>query len=134
MNARVVARCVRRLLPGIVCGIYTPQEISDFNEGEIVDAAIPHLEHFPQEQSTQQGDIVSHPVAGPCHQDQLEQIRQLGNEVMAFDPDILNKVKALLQQQNKSQLAELSFDDARQLIISLQMKIDENHLGKSLAS
>lgn len=34
--ARVVSRGVRRLAPSVVCGAYTPEEIDDFIEGEIV--------------------------------------------------------------------------------------------------
>jgi hypothetical protein len=41
LTARLVSEAVRTMLPGVVCGIYTPEEIQDFDEPKQVKAKKP---------------------------------------------------------------------------------------------
>jgi hypothetical protein len=150
--ARVVSRGVRRLAPGVVCGRYTPEEISDIEPSSApvtavkvgqVKAAEPVAIPEPQDMVEDaefvveaEQDTAQHSAATsePCLPTQVDTIKDaIKVAVQTGIPDMAKRVKAKLTDAGLETLSDLTMAEADQLLRVIQIKSLDHLLKLSLA-
>jgi hypothetical protein len=146
--ARVVSRGVRKLAPGVVCGRYTPEEISDFVPAEtaappmsaierakslatssapapaevIIDAEVIETTIADGEPASMEGKITAY-TNEPCTIEQVEEIKAAMAEVKQTGVvDIVDRVKAKLAASEMAKLSDLSMAEAAMLLNAIHTK------------
>lgn len=159
--ARVVSRGVRKLAPGVVCGRYTPEEISDFEPApappvsaiEQVKAlaatkAKPELiidtqafettiEPEPEPIESGQGQSLEgrHSVDTnePCTQEQVDAIKAAIEEAAQTGVQGLpDRIREKLNAAGRQKLAHLTIAEAELLLAAIKAKNLEAFFGESL--
>lgn len=154
--ARVISDGVRAMDPGVCGGIYTPEEVGDFEPVEhrqaapATDAASGGVTPSSAASATPDGVVdaefevaKSQPEAskmqaatdGPCDQAQIEKAKSLLRQVaqMEGNAGIADRLKAKLQTHGMAKLSDLSQVDADKLIEALTKKNMELFFDASLA-
>ena len=145
--ARVVSRGVRKLAPGVVCGRYTPEEISDFVPAEtaapvsaierakslatssatapaevIIDAEVIETTIDDGEPASEDGKMTSRECE-PCTIEQVESIKAAMAEAKQTGvTDIVDRVKAKLAASEMAKLSDLSMAEASMLLNAIHTK------------
>ena len=142
--ARVVSRGVRKLSPGVVCGRYTPEEISDFVPAEsaapmsaielvrstvkakpaevIIDAEVIETTIETGEPASMDGKITAY-VCEPCTIEQVEAIKAAMAEAKQTGVvDIVDRVKAKLAASGMAKLSDMSMAEASMLLNAIHTK------------
>ena len=150
--ARVVSRGVRRLAPGVVCGRYTPEEISDIEPSSApvtavkagqVKAAEPVAIPEPQDMVEDAEFVVeaeqdappqhSAATSEPCLPTQVDTIKDaIKVAVQTGIPDMAKRVKAKLTDAGLETLSDLTMAEADQLLRVIQIKSLDHLLELSL--
>lgn len=157
--ARVVSEAVRTIAPEVIAGVYTPEEVGDYDDhaetargpvnvdqlmretaakaGEPIDAEYTVVDEQPQQTTQpQQESLVQEPEhaveAGGdgCSPEQRARLRSLFDAIGATDDQIS---KALAKRGVKS-IRELSADQAAEIITTLEAKVAaaaESQAGES---
>jgi hypothetical protein len=153
--ARVVSRGVRRLAPGVVCGRYTPEEITDFGDDrptakptkveevgpkfpfiaypakqdDVVEDAVVVAE--PQGQSLEDRSSVS--IDEPCTEMQVADIKAaIEKAVQIGMPELPKKIKAKLADSGLQKLSDLTIREANLLLNAIETKTNEQFFQLSL--
>jgi hypothetical protein len=146
--ARVVSRGVRKLAPGVVCGRYTPEEISDFAPTEpaappmsaierakslaassasapaevIIDAEVIEATIDDGEPASLEGKVTAY-TNEPCTIEQVESIKAAMAEAKQTGvTDIVDRVKAKLAASGMAKLSDLSMAEASMLLDAIHTK------------
>lgn len=123
--ARVTTMGIRAICPQVNAGTYAPEELDP-------EVPTPTYTVFGSEEAGADHNVIQIPVDAPCSQDQINRIQQLGEQIMAYDPDIINKVKSRLNSMGLQKLSDLKWQDAVELEQALAMKMGALHFeGKS---
>lgn len=149
--ARVVSRGVRRLAPGVVCGRYTPEEITDIADDQptikakvekvvaakvVTEPAIKPIEDAvvvvePEGQSLEDRSSVS--LDEPCTELQVADIKAaIEKAVQIGMPDLVGKIKAKLKASGLNNLADLTIKEATMLLNAIETKTTEQFFQLSL--
>jgi hypothetical protein len=147
--ARVVSRGVRRLAPGVVCGRYTPEEITDFGDDQprvkakvekVIAAKVvtePVAEPIedavvvePEWQSVEDRSSVS--IDEPCTELQVADIKaDIEKAVQIGMPDLHKKIKGKLADSGLQKLSDLTIKEAYMLLNAIETKTNETNCQHS---
>lgn len=154
--ARVVSRGVRRLAPGVVCGRYTPEEITDIGDDQptakptkppkaeavvvvqdpIQQPAIEPIEDAivvvePEGQSLEDRSSVS--INEPCTEKQVVDIKAaIEKAVQIGMPELPKRIKAKLAESGLQKLSDLTIKEANLLYVAIETKAIEQFFQLSL--
>lgn len=73
--------------------------------------------------------VMAAPVAAPCTQAQIDQIKQLASQMRTLDPGFAARFVELLK---KKPLNTFSLSDADKLIVRLTSQVSERHIESTL--
>ncbi len=137
--ARLVSDAIRCVAPEVICGSYTPEEVSDFesmpeavrNEAppedaevvEVVEPTITTIETVVEQPADPETDD-SMTNDDPCLEPQIQEIKDaLGvAEQLPGLKDIVARVKAKLVSCGLKKLADLTYSDAARLLEAINRK------------
>jgi hypothetical protein len=154
--ARVVSEAVRTIAPEVIAGVYTPEEVGDYDDqaeaargpvnvdqlmretaakaGEPIDAEYTVVDEQPQqtqpESTVQEPEPAAEASGDGCSPEQRARLRSLFDAIGATDDQIS---KALAKRGVKS-IRELSADQAAEIITTLEAKVAdaaESQAGES---
>ena len=154
--ARVVSRGVRRLAPGVVCGRYTPEEITDIGDDQptakptkppkaeavlvvqepIQQPAIEPIEDVvivvePEGHSLEDRSSVS--INEPCTEMQVADIKAaIEKAVQIGMPKLPGRIKAKLAESGLQKLSDLTIKEANLLYVAIETKAIEQFFQSSL--
>ena len=149
--ARVVSRGVRRLAPGVVCGRYTPEEITDFGDDQptvkakvekviaakvVTEPAIEPIEDAvvvaePEGQSLEDRSSVS--IDEPCTEMQVTDIKASIEKAAQIGlADLPKKIKKKLADSGLQKLSDLTIREATLLLNAIETKTTEQFFQLSL--
>ncbi len=144
--ARVVSDSIEAMAPEIAYGVYTPEEISDFQEingagvqiaddhGEAEFEVVPTPPEVAQvldesEKSKFPENANGAPNTAPCTQQQIGEIKRLATHVCQLDPGFKERFKSGCE---KKPLNSYTIEGADKLILWLQKKSAELSVDQSL--
>ena len=148
--ARVVSRGVRRLAPGVVCGRYTPEEITDIADDQptvkakvekvvaakvVTEPAIEPIEDAvvvePEGQSLEDRSSVS--IDEPCTEMQVTDIKAAIEKAAQIGlADLPKKIKKKLADSGLQKLSDLTIREATLLLNAIETKTTEQFFELSL--
>lgn len=148
--ARVVSRGVRRLAPGVVCGRYTPEEITDIADDQptikakvekvvaakvVTESAIEPIEDAvvvePKGQSLEDRSSVS--IDEPCTEMQVADIKTaIEKAVQIGMPDLVKRIQDKLKASGLQKLSDLTIKEANLLLNAIETKTTEQFFQLSL--
>jgi hypothetical protein len=155
--ARVVSRGVRKLAPGVVCGRYTPEEISDFESPPaapvlaiekakalaassapakpevIIDAEVIEPTIDDGEPASLEGKVTAY-TNEPCTIEEVNAIKAAASEAKQTGVlDIADRITKKLASLGKSKLSELSSHEASLFLNAIQKRNLETFFDLNLA-
>lgn len=124
--ARLISDSMRSVEPGVVAGVYTPEEIGDFTGREIEGSTVTTLADQPQPQlpapATTQPPVQSWNMSDQAGPEEIQRIKDLITEIHAHDPEIVDRVKAVLGEMGKT-LSQLTHSEAQRMQAKLDAKL-----------